>query len=80
MAKAKTYQLGEVLEFGKYADKGMTMEEIINIEPRWIQICIKQMFFKLSPGAERKLMQRCSVNPHFDSAGILRFSKEKLND
>ena len=59
MVKAKTYQLGEVLEFGKYANKGCTVEMIIEVDPKYIQWCVDNVDgFNLSVGAKRRLQER----------------------
>ncbi len=57
MAKQKTYQLGEVLGFGKYT--GCTVEMIIEVDPKYMQWCADNIDgFCLSDGAKRRLQER----------------------
>lgn len=53
----KYYQLGEVMQFGKY--KGMTIETIILHDPRYIQwACDNIPDFYLSDGSKHALQER----------------------
>jgi len=59
MTKIKTYQLGEVIEFGKYAGKGITVEMAIDADPKYIQWCADNVHgFVLSEGSKLALQER----------------------
>ena len=50
----KYWQLGEILDFGKY--KGKSLEEVIKLDPKYIEWCLEKIEdFYLSAGAKKFL-------------------------